>query len=337
MPIGNEFKIIQTIKETLGKTSSNVILGIGDDAAVLEFPERSKLVATVDSMVEGVHFDLNYMTANELGHKALAVSLSDCAAMGAEPLYALVSLGLKQELGEHFIVGLYEGMKSLAKKHKVQIVGGNIVQSPTALLVDVTVVGCCKSNFFSRKEARVGDIIAVTGSLGGSAAGLHCLRTLGREKLHSMQEIVKCHLRPVPRINEALALNKLEAVTAAIDLSDGLSSELHHIALQSKVGMAIEQAKIPIDQTTIEAAKFTQCSANVWALYGGEDYELLVTIDKYKFKEAQRLMKKFKVPLTAIGEVTKYNQGVQIKTEANEWAELKPRGWNHFVRRRKLP
>jgi thiamine-monophosphate kinase len=336
MPLGDEFEIIKVIKKTLGKPSKNVLLGIGDDAAVLA-PARGKMVVTVDSMVEGVHFDLHYTTAAELGHKALAVSLSDCAAMGARPMYALVSLGLKQELGQHFITSLYEGMKRLAKQHKVDIVGGNIVQSPTALIVDVTVIGETKKKALTRGGARPGDIIAVTGDLGGSAAGLNCLRRLGRDKLGTRPEIVARHLRPTPRIKEADALVGLGAATSAIDISDGLSSDIHHLAEQSRVGMGVEQAQLPISKTTIAAAELIQSSANVWALYGGEDYELLLTITPKKFKAAQAALRRLKTPLTAIGEVLPAEEGVKLKTLNGEWADLQPRGWNHFVRRRQGP
>jgi thiamine-monophosphate kinase len=334
MSLGDEFEIIRAIQRTLGKPSKRVIVDIGDDSAVVTSP-KGRLVTTVDTLVEGVHFDLAYTNPAELGHKALAVNLSDIAAMGAEPLYALVSLGMRQETSEYFVIGLYEGMKKLAKRHHVDVIGGNLSQSPTTLIVSVTLIGQTDKNYVTRSGARVGDIVAVTGDLGASAAGLVGLRRLGRDKLTFHPEIVRRHLLPEPRIKEARWLAQNGLASSLIDISDGLAADLHHVAKQSRVGMLLDQTAIPISPATVSAGELLDSNPNLWALYGGEDYELLITIPPAGFEKARRALKRLGTPLTKIGEVVSKAQGVRIRNKAGEIVLLEPRGWNHFVRRRR--
>jgi thiamine-monophosphate kinase len=334
MPIGDEFEIIESIKRTIGKPSKRVLINIGDDAAIVT-PPKGHMSATMNTLFEGVHFDLSYMTPYELGHKALGVNLSDLAAMGSEPLYALVSLGLKQEMGEFFVRSIYEGMKKLAQRYGVDIIGGNLSQSPTALVVDVALIGQSPKNIVTRAGAKPGDWVAVTGDLGGSSAGLNCLRRLGREKLTLHPEIIRRHLEPAPRVKEAQWLAASGALTSMIDVSDGLASDLHHIASQSRRGMLIDQKKIPINDSTRHAGELIDSNPNLWALYGGEDYELLMTIKPSHFEKAKKALKKMGTPLTQIGEVVSRAKGVKIITNHGELAPLEPRGWNHFVRRRR--
>ena len=326
--IKDEFELIQLIQKTLGKTSSNVLLGIGDDAAVTK-PPKGKMVTTVDTLVEGVHFDLAYTTARELGHKALAVSLSDLAAMGAKPLYALVSLGLTQNVNEYFVTEFYRGMKELARKFKVDIIGGNLVQSPTGMLIDVTAIGEAPKTFVTRSGAKIGNLVAVTGSLGESAAGLNCLRRLGRVRMQGQEKIIDAHLMPQPRVHEALSMQKTGALTAMIDISDGLAREVHHLANRSAVGFEIDVSALSISEQTRHGASLTNSDPLAWALYGGEDYELLFTFKKEKLKAIKAA---FKGKLTVIGRVVAKKNGVQLITGDGK-SELQPKGWNHFVRR----
>ncbi len=320
------------ISKTVGRPSKKVFLGIGDDAAVLESP-KGRLVATVDTMVEGVHFDLGYTTAFELGHKVLAVNLSDLAAMAAEPQYALVSLGLKQELNEAFVEELYKGMRALAKRFHVDIVGGNLVQSPTAVIVDVVALGSATKTV-TRRGAQVGDCIAVTGHLGASAGGLTCIRRMGRHETQHHPEVLKAHLTPEPRIREAKIL-LASGATSMIDISDGLAREVHHLAHQSKVGMQIALDLVPISKATRAAALWIQSDPIPWALYGGEDYELLVTLPPKNVEKAKKALNKIKGSLTVIGQVSKPSEGIRLKNLEGKWSRLEARGWNHFVRRRK--
>jgi len=327
--LAGEFETIDRIKHIVGKPSRRVHIGIGDDAAVTDSPE-GKLIATVDMMVEGVHFNLVHSTPFELGHKALAVNLSDIAAMGAQPLYALVSLGLRQDLSATFIDELYHGIKKLAKKYQTDIVGGNIVQSPTALLVDITVVGHAKKDYATRSGAEVGDIIAVTGHLGSSSAGLNLLRLLGRKAIERHEKLIRAHVAPEPRIQESAALMKSGSVTSMIDISDGLASEIHHIVKASDVGALIDEKRIPVSRDVNEVATMLGLNAMDWGLYGGEDYELVVTLKRQQLKRVQKLMQNFQHPFSVIGEIKPREFGVQILSSEGKTKELEPKGWRHF-------
>lgn len=330
----NEFETISRIRKIVGRTSSKTLTGIGDDAAILKSPSK-KLVATTDGMVEGVHFDLGYTTATELGHKALAMNLSDIAAMGGRPLYALVSLGLTQEIHESFVDEMYGGLVSLARKHKVDIVGGNVMQSPNFLMLDITVLGECSKPWL-RSGAKVGDVLAVTGKLGTSAAGLNILKKLGRKEANELGgALIRSHLLPTPRVQEALLLEKTGAVTSAIDISDGLASEVHHLCAASAVGMLVDFESLPRDPVTQIAAERLGAQASPWVLYGGEDYELLVTIKKSLWTKAERALLKSGTLLTPIGEVRPRKEGIKLKLPTGEVTSLENRGWNHFVRRQR--
>lgn len=321
--LNDELALIRSIRKIVGKGGPRVHVGIGDDAAVVQSP-RGKCVATIDTMVEGVHFDLTYMRPRELGHKALAINLSDMAAMAARPLYALVSIGLKQELSTYFVEELYEGLRSLAKKYSVDIIGGNTVQSPTAILIDVALFGE-SSRPVLRSGAKLGDIICVTGTLGDSAAGLNLLKKFGRNRAMEFKGLVERHLVPVPRVAQALKLKPW--INAAIDLSDGLSVDLHHVLSASRVGAVIDSKKIPMSEECKKAGVALGTSATKWALCGGEDYELLLTIPPRHLKRCQKLVR-----LTPIGEITK-GRNAQLIGADGKRSKLLPLGWNHFVRR----
>lgn len=324
MKRGREFALIDKIRRVVGRSSRNVLVGIGDDAAVLKSP-KGKLVFTVDSLVEGIHFDLKYTTGPELGHKALAVNLSDIAAMGAQPCFAIVSLGLRQA-DRPLVTGIYRGMRSLARKFGVDIVGGNLSRSPH-LFVDVAVIGKTH-RALTRSGARPGDIIAVTGTIGDSAAGLYTLKRWG--KVGHFRRIAKTHLLPEPRVKEGLQFSKSQGVTSLIDSSDGVVSELWHIAEASGVGALIDVERLPISSELRRLAKKIGKEATDWALYGGEDYELLATIRKSQFSKIQRKFSFYGWKLTAIGSVIKRSGGVKLRSLGASIA-LPPKGWDHFA------
>jgi thiamine-monophosphate kinase len=334
MPIRDEFELIKNLNQILGRPSKKVKVGIGDDAAVVE-PPKGKLVSTVDSMVEGVHFDLMYTTPRELGHKSLAVNLSDIAAMGAKPLFALISLGLSQECSDEFVYEVYEGIKLLAKKYKVDIIGGNVSQSPSAITIDITLLGEVNEPIL-RSGAIEGDLIAVTGILGDSAAGLNGIRRLGRPEMENYPELLKAHLRPEPRLHASELISKIKA-SSLIDISDGLSREVHAIADASQVGMLIDETQIPLSKSALKLAKIIHSQPLGWALFGGEDYELLFTFPAKNLKKAETLFRGKKEKMTVIGEVKNKSFGVKIKKASGEIEHLQSLGWNHFVKRRKIP
>lgn len=323
-----ERDLIDRIRRVTGRPGKEVAIGIGDDAAVCR-PMRGGLVLTVDSLVEKVHFDTWYFHPEDVGHKALAVNLSDVAAMGGSPRYALVSLGLGKGSAA-FWEGFYRGMTALARRHGVQIVGGNLSASPVRF-ADVTVVGEAPRHPFLRSGARAGDLLAVTGSLGASAAGLELLRRHGRGALKRAPSLSAAHLRPEPKLAEAAALRKAGVVRAAMDVSDGLGIDLHRLADASGVGFRIDARLIPV---AAEASRLMgKERALRLALEGGEDYELLLAVRKADWNRAGAAVKAAKGRLTAIGEVVPARRGRTLVLDEETSIPLRPAGWDHGVAR----
>lgn len=312
-----------------------VTIGKGPGFAVSP-PSAGNLVTTADTLIEGVHFDLSYTNPRELGHKALAVGLSDVAAMGAKPLHAHVTIGVRQETSEPFLMELAAGLEGLARRQKMGIAVTSSLPSPTALLVQTTILASITRAPVRYTGARSGDLIAVTGSVGTSAAGLACLRALGRHALASTHEdLLRAHLMPVPRIAEAQALVKQKAVTAMIELSDGFAADLHALVAASGVGAYVEENLLPVSRATLRAGELMNTPHRAWTLYGGEDFELIATVPKSLAEKAQRAVKKAGGTLTFVGEIRARKDGVVMKDHTGELVPLQPRLWHHFVRRRR--
>lgn len=292
-----EFELIARLQALLGPTGAP----IGDDCAVLEVPAGEKLLATVDMMVEGIHFKVEDTDPVTLGRRALAVNLSDIAAMGGTPRWCLISLGLPAP--SPFVDGLYEGLGDMARRHGVLVAGGNIARLPERMAIDITVVGTA-ANPILRSGARPGNDIYVTGPLGRSAAGLQCLLRGNRNH----PALVAAHLDPQPRIEQGRQLAAL--ATAMIDISDGLAQDLGHICERSRTGANLDSASIPIDDETRRAAAELGLDPLRLALHGGEDYELL-----YAGPAG--------APGVRIGQVTA--GGLTLDGQP-----LDPRGWDHF-------
>ena len=303
-----------------------VVVGIGDDAAVVE-PERNRLeVLTTDCQVEGVHFDQTFVGAADIGHKALAVNLSDLAAMGAAPRLALLSLVLPPSLPVASVEALADGMIALAVRARISIVGGNIARSPGPLMVDVTVTGSVHSRrVLTRGGARAGDDLYVTGSLGGAALGLRLLSTaaaspLRRDKLDELEHdpCVVRYRRPEPRTRFGLLLGRNRAARACIDLSDGLADGVRQIGEASGLGAIVEANEVPIEKgSTLRDA-----------LGGGEDYELLFAVSprmRSRLRNARRLASD--LPVTRIGRLTADRAMLLSRNGSTE--EL-PDGFEHF-------
>jgi thiamine-monophosphate kinase len=313
-----EFALIDKISKIIGKSSSKVILGIGDDAAIL-LPPAGRILATTDMLVENVHFDLKYTTAEELGHKALAVNLSDIAAMAGRPQFVLVSLGIPLYISDKFILDMYRGMKRLAQRFNVEIVGGNITRHQS-LTVDISCLGAGGKPIL-RRGARIGDWIGVTGSLGSSAAGFAALKKWGNRARRSYGALVRAHLQPEPRINEALAFSRTRRLSSLIDISDGLAAELYHLAKSSRVGFLIEKKRIPVRPLVRKLAQKLGVDAEYWALHGGEDYELLMSGSGPPPKN-----------VTTVGKVMPMKQGVCITDGSSPSRILSDEGWDHLKR-----
>jgi thiamine-monophosphate kinase len=310
-----ERALIERIRARTPPQPSWVVVGIGDDAAVVE-PERNALeVITTDALVESVHFDRAFCSAADVGHKALAVNLSDLAAMGAAPRVALLSLMLPAALPVVDVDALLDGMLALAQRSRISLVGGNITRSPGPLIVDVTVTGSVHPRrVLTRAGARAGDDIYVTGSIGGAAAGLRALRA----GIAAGADAEK-YLRPEPRLRFGILLGRNRAARACIDLSDGLADGVRQVAEASGTGAVIDARALPIQPKTMGVLE---------ALSGGEDYELLFTASpkmRGRLSGIRRLVKD--LPITKIGTVTADRA---LVLELDERREELPVGFEHF-------
>ena len=304
-----------------------VIRGIGDDAAVLEFTPGALVLATCDMLVEGRHFLRQHITPYQLGRKALAVNLSDIAAMGGTPRHVLVSIGLPPDLGVEFVEGIYEGMKGLAAATSVNIVGGDTVRSPERVIVAVAVLGAvARGKAITRAGARTGDLVCVTGTLGASAAGLALLAA--GEASAEFVAVVRAHTRPEPPVEAGVALAEAGLATAMIDLSDGIASDLGHLARRSGVGASVAAERLPIARVTREAARALGEDPIRWALHGGEDYELLFTVPPERFRAVPPLLAPLGVVATIVGEVG--GEGVRLRAPDGSERPLTPAGFRHF-------
>ena len=300
-----------------------VLVGPGDDAAVIQ-PERGALdVLTTDALVEGVHFDRRFVPPDAIGHRALAVNLSDLAAMGAAPRAALLSFVLPDQLDVAVVDGIVDGLIALASRHRVTIVGGNITRSPGPLMIDVTAIGSVKPRrVLTRAGARAGDEVFVTGTIGGAAAGLKLLMDTCGASLHGLPKgepqgfapQVQKYLRPEPRVRAGVLLGRNRAASACIDLSDGLADGLRQIAAASGVGMTVDEASIP--------------AATGVAELNSDDYELLFTV-RPSWKGRLRAVRSQAgdLPITRIGTVTK---GTRLLLRGAAGERDLPPGFEHF-------
>jgi thiamine-monophosphate kinase len=319
-----EFGLIDRLAKMAGGGDERLLIGIGDDAAAWQ-GDASIQLATVDSFIQDVHYPSGTASWPEIGWKALAVNLSDIAAMGGLPRYALVSLALPPETEVDDVTALYTGLLELAQKYGVTIVGGDISHAPM-MIINITVLGSNpQEKLLTRSSAKPGELIAVTGHLGAAAAGLEMLT----QKLNFDEKAAagfrQAFFKPIPRIAEGLLLLE-QGVKTAIDISDGLVGDLGQIGRASQVGARIDANRVPVEP--LVKASFGDRALEL-ALTGGEDYELLFTasaevIDKVK--------KAATCPVTAIGEITT-GQGVTVIDEQGKPLKLGRAGWEHFSRR----
>jgi thiamine-monophosphate kinase len=302
-----------------------LIIGIGDDTAAY-FGNNEIQLATVDSLVQDIHFSFSYMSWQELGWKSLAVNLSDIAAMGGSPRYALVSLGLPGNTEVEDVIELYRGMFEIAGKFGVAVVGGDTVSSQV-VFISVTVIGSAgekKRNVLRRSAAKSGDQIAVTNYLGASAGGLQMLNRHLKFKPKYSNELRQAHLKPNPRVAEGQLLVE-KGVKCAMDISDGLVGDLTHICQESEVGAQINADLVPISPAVI--TYFGEQALEL-ALNGGEDYELLFTASPQVMNKVKNTIH---CPVTVIGEITteKIGQVTLIDSQGKPLRIKKP-GWDHF-------
>ncbi len=325
-----EFGLINHLTRHLPSYDDTVVVGVGDDAAVFRAAAGSFMLITCDMLVEGRHFLRDKISPQDLGYKALAVSLSDIAAMGGLPRHAVIAVGWPKYVNLEYTEKLYSGIREAAASYGVNILGGDTVKAPQ-LVLDVTVVGESGRPPVTRTGARPGDVLAVTGRLGASAAGLALL--LAGETGQGLppevaNRLVGAHVRPFPRVRAGSALAEAGA-TAMIDISDGLASEVNHICNGSGTGAAVYADRLPVDNDTRWAAEKLQRDWLQWALFGGEDYELLVALPDSAVAAARQALACLEVEFTIIGEVTEQKHGIQI-VAGKETVPLTPGGYDHF-------
>lgn len=330
-----EFGLIEHLSKGIEVSNVSTVKGIGDDAAVIDQGEVYGLLAA-DMLMEGVHFDLSYAPLPHLGYKAIAVNVSDIAAMNGVPQQVTVSLGISNRFSLQAIDALYEGMNQAAKDFNLDIVGGDTTTSKSGLVISISILGTVPKNQVTyRNRAKANDILCVTGDLGAAYLGLQVLEREKQTflanpqmqpKLDNYQYIVQRQLKPTARMDIIHELNTLNLVPSAmIDISDGLASESIHLAQNSGLGVTIYEDKLPIDRQTFETAVELGMSPITCVLNGGEDYELLFTISQSQHEQLEKHR-----DIHFIGYMQEASKGNVMVTKSENVVPLTAQGWNHM-------
>ena len=333
-----EFGLIKHLTQFIEIKNESTIKGIGDDAAVIDFKGKQTVIST-DMLVEGVHFDLAYVPLKHLGFKAVSVNVSDIYAMNAMPKQITVSLALSNRFSVEALEEMYSGMLMACHKYKVDMVGGDTTTAKSGLVISITAIGEADADeLVYRDGAKEGDLLCVTGDLAGAYVGLQLLE---REKKIFMESpgvqpdlggndyILERQLKPEARKDIPPLLKMLNVKpTAMIDISDGLASEILHICTQSEVGCNLYEEKIPIDPATYTMAREFNLDPTVCALSGGEDYELLFTIDSSDFPKI-----KANPDITVIGHMTSKREGVNLISKGGTSTPITAQGWDSLLQK----
>ena len=335
----NEFEFIKRIRDLADQRgpSPGLIRGIGDDAAALKSFTGTDVVVSTDLLVEDIDFRRDTIRPNQLGHKALAVSLSDIAAMGARPRWTLLSIGVPKDVWQSgFIDSFYDGVFKIADRFGVKLIGGDVSRTPEKIVINSIALGeCLLEREVFRSGAKPGDQIYVTGYLGDAVAGLRLIERGARlhedhsTPTHSnpIDHLLLRHLEPEPRVGWGLLLGERQLATAMIDISDGLSSDLNHLCQESQAGALVDAHLLPIDQVVTEMCGRRALDPLMLALHGGEDFELLFTVRPENVSKLPARVDG--IPITRIGDIKEASHGVRIAEGAKIW-NLEPGGWEHF-------
>jgi thiamine-monophosphate kinase len=329
-----EFGLIDRLTKQIHLKNESTVLGVGDDAAVLEYKNK-QIVVTTDLLTEGVHFNLMYVPLKHLGYKAVAVNLSDIYAMNATPRQITISIALSKKFSVEAIEELYAGIYLACDKYNVDLVGGDTTSSLTGLTISITAIGEAeKGKIVKRSGAKANDLLCVSGDLGGAYMGLQLLERENevfkvnqnmQPQLEGYDYILERQLKPEPRADIIAALKKLGILpTSMIDISDGLSSEIMHLCKNSGLGCNLFEDKIPMDNQTKQMAEEFHINPIVAALNGGEDYELLFTIPLDEYEKIKN-----DPDFTVIGHMTPASEGINLVTLAGSAIPLEAQGWNH--------
>ena len=330
-----EFALIDHLTKTFDLTQKSSVLGIGDDAAVLDLSNGQTVVST-DLLIEGVHFDLSYMPLKHLGYKAVMVNLSDIYAMNAQPTQITISLAVSNRFTLEALEELYAGILLGCKNHKVDLVGGDTTSSTSGLTLSVTAIGSVEEEKITRRSgAKENDLLVVSGDLGGAYSGLQILE---REKavfkvnpnnqpdLSSYAYSIERQLKPEARKDVIELLKELEVTPSSmIDISDGLSSEILHLSKASQVGFHLFEDKLPIDPEVIKICEEFKLNTTTAVLNGGEDYELLFTVAQKEFDKIKN-----HPLLSIIGHACDFRGGCQLINGLGQQIELTAQGWQSF-------
>lgn len=343
-----EGELVARIQKRLPPAPAWMIVGIGDDAAVVE-PERNRLeVLSVDALIDGVHFDRVFTPAVAIGHRAMAANLSDLAAMGAKPRLALLSLALPQALAVTDFDAMIDGLVALAARHRLHVAGGNLTRSPGPLVIDVTITGTVKPRrALLRAGARPGDELYVSGTIGAAAAGLQMLRSNTRAAMDvdgatevqrrldterssasaAANSCIERYLYPEPRVRLGSILGRSRAASACVDSSDGLADAVRQIADASGVGAVIDAGALPIDLEARHWFESRGADALEDAITGGDDYELIAAVPPRTRRRLVAALRHGGVPLTRIGICTA-DRAIVLRTGGD--VRPMPRGYSHF-------
>jgi len=331
-----EFGLITRLTEKIQIKNTSTVIGVGDDAAVLSFPDH-KIVVTTDLLTEGIHFNLMYVPLKHLGYKAVVVNLSDVYAMNAIPRQITVSIAISSKFSLEAVEELYSGIHLACEKYGVDLIGGDTTSSLTGLTISVTAIGeANEDELVYRSGAKIGDLVCVSGDLGGAYMGLQLLERENevfkvnphqKPQFEGYDYILERQLKPEARADFKELLKTLNIKpTSMIDISDGLSSEVLHLCKASKVGCNIYEEKIPLDSQTKEFAEELSINPLVAALNGGEDYELLFTVPLASFDVIKK-----EFDITIIGHITAESQGANLITTGGSVIPLQAQGWNPLM------
>ena len=329
-----EFGLIERLTKKIKLFNENTLLGPGDDAAIIN--SSKEILVSSDMLVEGIHFDMAFTPLKHLGYKSVIVNISDIYAMNGNPKQITVGLAISSKYTLEAIEEFYDGILLACEKYKVDVIGGDITSCINGLTISITAIGeAMKKEIVKRSGAKENDLLITTGDLGGAYMGLNVLQ---REKevwksnpnmqpeLDNYNYILERQLKPEARRDVIEFLKKCNVIpTSMIDISDGLASEVFHICTSSNVGCQLYEEKIPIDPQTYQTSMDFNTNPTVSALNGGEDYELLFTINQKDYEKIKN-----DPNLTVIGHITKKSQGINLIGNGNTSTPLQAQGWNHF-------
>ncbi len=329
-----EFGLIDRLTKDIQLKNESTVKGVGDDAAVLNYGDKCVVFST-DLLTEGVHFNLMYVPLKHLGYKSVVVNLSDIFAMNAQPRQITVNIALSNKFSVEAVEELYSGIHMACEKYGVDLVGGDTTSSLTGLTISVSVLGdAAIEDLVYRNGANFGDILCVTGDLGGAYMGLQLLERENevfkvndkmQPQLEGYDYILERQLKPETRPDIIAAFKKIGIKpTSMIDISDGLSSEIMHLCTNSKVGCRVNEANVPMDNQTKKMAEELNINPLVAALNGGEDYELLFTVSPEDYEKLKN-----DPDFTAIGEIVNEAEGANLVTSGGSLMPLWAQGWNH--------